>query len=204
MEIVFLIIVAVVVIVFYSRISNKLEEKKIKQKKAKAIKPVEEQKNDKIVVVRGTQDNVNKAITEFVKLYNQEKYQALPRLYTVSSEVYIITFPYDISFEIFCYFVNFMHYPLGLDKGLEVIGWTTTPDKDDFVKEEYKNTKGMFFVPNEDEEGDNVYMTTVDGKGHKIGFSLGDLKPLEYPKKQYQQPQYTFEHVVNHTFKDFE
>lgn len=205
MEIVLLILLlAIVFFLFYNRTSNKLEERKIKQKKAKAIKPIVEQKNDKLVVIRGTQDNVITAITEFTKLYNQEKYQVLPRLYSVSSEVFVITFPYDISFEIFCYFINFMPYPLGIDKGLVIIGWATTPHKDDFVKEEYKNTKGMFFVPNDDEEGDNVYMTTVNEKGYKICFSLGDLKTLEYPKKEYKEPQYTIEDLSNYTFKDFE
>ena len=196
-------IILVVAISTFFKIRKNLKKIGVLGKKNKPIKPTIEVENDKIVIIKATQKEISEAITEFLKLYNSEEYLALPRLHVVSDDTYVVTFPYDISFEIFCYFLNFMYYPTESEKDLDVYGWATTPVKDDFVLDEYANTKGMFFIPVDDEDYDNVFMTTEDGKGYKIDFGGGKyLKKLSELKHEYKNPQYTLSDLENLPFKD--
>ena len=87
--------------------------------------------NDKLVVVEDVSENdINKILQEFCNSYNKETYQAIPRLTKLSDKKFAITFPYDINFEIYCYFINYVNYPMGFDKHFKTIGWTTTKPTD--------------------------------------------------------------------------
>jgi hypothetical protein len=47
-------------------------------------------------------------------------------LYIVLIHFYAILFPYDIDFEIFCYFVNYLKYPENIqliDYSLDITAW---------------------------------------------------------------------------------
>src|SRR5690606_39859468 len=59
---------------------------------------------------------IDSILAGFCNMYNKESFQAQPRLYKLNESQFAITFPYDIKFEIYCYFVNYVHYPMGFDK----------------------------------------------------------------------------------------
>ncbi len=75
--------------------------------------PTQEKPNDKLVIVdKISKTEIDSILTGFCNMYNKERFQAQPRLYKLSERQFAITFPYDIEFEIYCYFVNYVHYHL--------------------------------------------------------------------------------------------
>lgn len=52
----------------------------------------------------------------------------------------------------------------------------------------------MLYIPPDDEEYDNVYMTTEDNIGYKVGFAVNEQKQLlENPVSSYSEPPFTVE-----------
>ena len=86
----------------------------------------------------------------------------------------------------------------------EVTGWTTTKSSDTWVTEKSSNKKVMLFISADDTEHDNVYMTTVDNIGYKLGFAIGEEKQLlNTPKKCYVSPGIEPLDLTNKEFEDF-
>jgi len=168
--------------------------------------PKQEKSNDKLVIV----DNISKAemdsiLTGFCNIYNKESFQAQPRLYKLSERQFAITFPFDIEFEIYCYFVNYVHYPMGFDKSFDVTAWETTKQANGWITEKTANKKVMLFIPEDDNEHDNVFLTTDDDIGYKLGFAMGDEKLLlQSPKKKYFAPTIDIKILTEKEAQDFQ
>lgn len=170
-------------------------------------KPVSEQANDKLIVISNAiHEDIRKALTGFCKMYNQEDYAALPRLYQLSSDVYAVTFPYDVGFATFCFAVNYLEYPAGIPQWrAQVRAWTTTRATDEWITDKTVNKKVMLYVAADDKEFDNVMLTTRDGIGYKLGFAGGkDVKLLTLPNQPYREPAVTLDSLTRNSFEDFE
>lgn len=155
------------------------------------ILPTNKIENDKLVIVEDVGENeINKIIQEFCNLYNKETYQAIPSLTKLSEKKFAVIFPYDINFEIYCYFINYVNYPMGFDRHFKTIGWATTKPTDNWITEKSVNKNVMLFVSDNDTEYDNVFLTTFDNIGYKLGFAMGEEKQLlNRPEKSYvKQP----------------
>ena len=168
--------------------------------------PTQEKPNDKLVIV----DNISKTeidsiLTGFCNMYNKESFQAQPRLYKLSERQFAITFPYDIEFEIYCYFVNYVHYPMGFDKSFDVTAWGTTGQANGWITEKSANKKVMLFIPEDDKEHDNVFLTTEDNIGYKLGFARGEEKqPLQTAKKRYLAPTIDIKTLTEKEARNFQ
>lgn len=168
--------------------------------------PTQEKPNDKLVIV----DNISKTeidsiLTGFCNIYNKESFQAQPRLYKLSERQFAITFPYDIEFEMYCYFVNYIHYPMGFDKSFDVTAWETTGQANGWITEKTANKKIMLFIPEDDSEHDNVFLTTDDNIGYKLGFAMGKEKqPLQSAKKRYFAPKTDIKILSEKEGQDFQ
>jgi len=169
-------------------------------------KPVQEKPNDKLVVVRDADyDNLKKALIEFCNMYNKESFQAQPRLVKVSDREFAITFPYDINFEIFCYLVNYIEYPMDIKWQPTITAWTTTKQTDKWVSDKSVNKKVMLFIEDNDNEHDNVFMTTEDNIGFKLGFAVGEEKqPLNSPNKKFVSPSVEFSVLTDKPAENFQ
>ena len=167
--------------------------------------PTQEKQNDKLVIVSDISDaDLQRILTDFCSLQNKKKYQVQPRLTKISEKEFVITFPFDIEFDIFCYFVNYVHYPMGFDKSFNIIAWTTTKSGDTWITEKSADRKVMLFIPSDDKEYDNVFMTTADNIGFKLGFALGEERQLlDSPKKQFIMPTIDISEFANKEHKDF-
>lgn len=153
--------------------------------------PTNKVANDKLVIVEDVNENdITKILQEFCNLYNKEMFQALPRLIKLSDNKFAVTFPYDINFEIYCYFINYVNYPMGFNRNFKTIGWTTTKKSDIWTTEKSVNKNVMLYVSDFDKEYDNVFLTTSDNIGYKLGFAMGEEKQLlDRPEKNYvKQP----------------
>ena len=107
-------------------------------------KPEHQKPNDKLIVVKGVNyDDIKKVMIELCNIYNKEKFQAIPRLVKISDREFAITFPYDIDFEIYCYFVNYIYYPMDIKWQPNVTAWTKTKQTDTWITDKSANKKIM-------------------------------------------------------------
>jgi hypothetical protein len=164
------------------------------QNKTKDIKgSINQKDNDKIIIVKKLAlDYLKKAIEQFCNIYNKQRIIAKPRL-TVFENQYLITFPYDIDFENFCYFINYLKYANELclkpDYKPEIIAWCSTKKGDSWMTDQILNKRVMLFIPESDKDYDNVYLTTEYNLGYKMGFAIGESHiKLDRPVVDYKNP----------------
>ena len=168
--------------------------------------PKQEKPNGKLVIV----DNISKTeidsiLTGFCNMYNKESFQAQPRLYKLNERQFAITFPFDIEFEIYCYFVNYVHYPMGFDKAFSLTAWETTGQANGWITDKTANKNVMLFIPEDDNEHDNVFLTTNDNIGYKLGFAMGEEKQLlQTPKKAYFAPTIDIKTLTEKEAQEFQ
>lgn len=154
-------------------------------------KPTTTIANDKIILIKNLKlDYLKQAITQYCNLSNQNQYITLPRL-TVLDNQYVITFPYDIDFDQFCYFVNYLKYAHELcskpDYKPNIKAWCTTKSGYTWMTDEIVNKVVMIYIPDWDEDYDNVYLTTQDNLGFKMGFALGEEhQKMDKPVMQFE------------------
>jgi hypothetical protein len=160
--------------------------------------------NNKIVMIRGVAyESVRKAIKSFCKQYNKKSTEVQPRLYKLPSEECAITFPYDLDFETFCYFVNFLKYPIGVKYESIVTAWTNINHTYQEIPENMENKKVMLFIPEDDKEYDHVFLTTEDNIVYKFSFSAGYSQPSESPKNKFIPPPFEMENLTDFYAEDF-
>lgn len=156
-------------------------------------------KNDKIILIKNVDfEKVKLASQQFCNQYNQQKYLAVLNLIKIDNHKTVITFPFDIDFVNFCFLVNYLKYPNDISYNAEISGWTTTKSSDEWMTEKSVNKLVMVFIPNDDQEFDNVYMTTNDNIGYKLGFAMGEEKQLlPQPKETFKTKEFSVEDVGN-------
>ena len=154
------------------------------------FKPSAKVENDKLVIVSGvTYDDLKRAVQQSCNLNNQTDYAVLPLLTRVTENDFAITFPYDVNFEIFCYFINYLKYPNDIFYKPTIAAWLTTKRGDEWITDLSENKKVMLFIPEDDDEYDNVFLTTSDNVGYKLGFALGyERQLLDVPKMNFIEP----------------
>lgn len=169
-------------------------------------KPVKLINNDKLILISNVNiDELKKALTGFCNAYNKNDYAALPRITTISPTSFAVTFPYDTDFATFCFAVNYLKYPIDIKWQSKVIGWVTTKEGDEWITEKTRNKKVMLFLAENDNEYDNVFMTTKDNIGYKLGFAMGEEKQLlQIPKEPYVEPTIKIESLSTLPYIDIE
>jgi len=187
--------------------------KKLKNQKSQVdedtTRPLEELfptqlENDKLVIVDDISiPDLRTIVSGFCNLYNKKKYQARPRLTKITETRFAITFPFDIDFEIFCYFINYVHYPIGFEKSFSVTAWATIKSPDSWIPKKCADKKGMLFIPPDDTEYENVYITTSDNVGFKLGFAVGGTRQLDKPKLHFTSPVIDIKEIASKRYEDF-
>jgi len=161
--------------------------------------------NDKLVLVEGVSENdLSKILQMFCNSYNRKAFQALPRLIQLSDNQFAVTFPYDINFEIYCYFINYVNYPPGFDRHFKTVGWATTTPSDSWITEKSVNKNVMLYISDFDEEYDNVFLTTSDNVGYKLGFAIEEeMQLLDSPEKSYVRQPVNINELDEKPYTDF-
>jgi len=174
-----------------------------------STKPTSFIKNDKVVIVKNVKlEYLKIAIEQFCNLSNQDEFIVLPRLIILDNK-FVITFPYDIKFDQFCFFVNYIKYAHELilkpDYKPDIKAWCTTETTFTWMTDEIVNKKVMIYIPNWDQEYDNVYLTTQDNLGFKMGFALGEEnKRLIKPELQFEKINIELSTITSNEKLDFE
>ena len=152
--------------------------------------------NDKIIIVDGAKyEDIKKATLQFCNIYNKQNLVAIVKLTKISENLSVLTFPYDIDFGTFCFLINYLYYPNEIFYQADIKAWATTKPNDDFISKENQNKYSMIFIPRDDKEYDNVYMTTKENKGFKLGFAVGGLKNLSSPKINFIENKYMIKDI---------
>jgi hypothetical protein len=210
MNFILFITISTIVIVVFSLLRSKvktLESSSELNKKNNSHNafPLQPEVNDKLVVVkRIAKSDLVRVLKGFCKMYNEESLKAQLQLTTVSEQKFVITFPYNIDFETFCYFINYLTYPMELKWSPDVTAWTTTISTEMWITEQSANKRAMLYFPSDDTEHDNVYMTCQDNKGYKLSFGLGDeLQLLSTPNRPFAEPELPISDMESKEFEDF-
>ncbi|MBU2018003.1 MAG: hypothetical protein KJ941_00025 [Bacteroidetes bacterium] len=171
-------IIALVAVLAFQFINNSKSDSTDKKYTSKFNVEKKLTDSDKQIVVENVDFNqIKNAVQDFTKNYDnpqQSHLKPISRLHKTDNNKTVITFPYDIDFEIFCYYINYLKYPMGLNYNANVRGWTTTKPNDNWLNKDFENVKTMLFIDPNDSEYDNVMLITESGKTYKIGFAIGE------------------------------
>ncbi|PWG79529.1 hypothetical protein DDR33_15770 [Pararcticibacter amylolyticus] len=155
--------------------------------------------NDKIVIVRGAPyTDIKKAVKQFCDIYNKDDYSLIASLTKISDRDIVITFPYDLTFDMFCFFVNYMYYPNGINYKADIKAWATTKPGDVWIAPNLAGKKVMLYIPPEDKEYDNVYLVSNENIHYKLGFAVGEeTQPLSGSGEKYIEQTVQIEEIKN-------
>ena len=186
----FIVVVAFTLFVWTKLKNRKLQLDTVARRPLENIIQINKVANDKLVIVEYISENhIKRILQDFCTACNEETYTAIPRLTKLSDRKFAIIFPYDVDFETYCYFINYVNYPIGFDRHFKTTGWATTKSTDAWTTEKSVNKKVMLYVSDFDTEYDNVLLTTSDNIGYKLGFAIGEEKQLlNSPEKKYVPP----------------
>ena len=199
-------IVAIVIFVARTKLKNQKPQPDTDTRRPQEnLFPTNQVTTDKLVIVEDASENdIKKILQEFCNSYNKETFQAIPRLTKLSDKEFAVTFPYDINFEIYCYLINYVNYPMGFDRHFKTVGWTSTKPSDTWITEKSVNKNVMLYVSDFDKEYDNIFLTTVDSIGYKLGFAMGEEKQLlDRPDKNYVKQPISNNELDGKPFTDF-
>lgn len=180
--IIFCVFILLILIIKYGYRGNTTDFNNMHRPNKKR-KPIEKESNDKIVIVKYIQyDYLIRAINQFCNLYNQENYIVLPRLYQ-HYYLFVITFPYNIDFDKFCLFINYLlnanEVCDNFDYQPNVTAWCTIQDVDKWATIEILNKELIMMIPESNTKQDRLTLTTHENVGYKIDNSRIDsqIKP---------------------------
>ena len=104
-----LIIGGIIVVGFILKSCISNNNSKNESRPNNAEMPMVKIKNDKIALIENVKlEDFKNALQKFCNNYNQENLRALPLLTILAENKFVVTFPYDIDFETYCYFVNYI------------------------------------------------------------------------------------------------
>lgn len=161
--------------------------------------------NDKIIVIQGADyEDIKKVLYQFCNIYNKDDYAAIIKLTQISKSESILTFPYDIDFSVYCFLINYLYYPDEISYKANIKGWATTKSADDFISKKNADQLVMLYIPAGEKEFDNVYMTTENHKGYKLGFAIGGIKTLDFPKENFVRNKYEIKDIADKQSEEIE
>ena len=118
-------------------------------------------------------------------------------------DIYHINFVNEPDFKRFMYFVNFLIYP-GVEGYMPLIQGYWTLAEEDGIKE-HLGDRVMLFIPEEDDEYDNVYLSFTNKPFNaKFGFAVGDgYKELNTETRKFEETKpnavdFELETIINH------
>ncbi len=168
------------------------------------IEEKEDVPNDKIIVAENICiDELKKVIQVSCGFYNNEEFLVSARLTEVDEKTAVITFPFDVDFDVFCYFVNCIIYAHYTKHEPVIKSWATiSANEGEFLKDCY-NQKAIFYIPEDDEDKDNVYFTTENNKCFKLGIHLEELTEIPEVIHHFEHINEKYINLQNLKYEDF-
>jgi hypothetical protein len=123
--------------------------------------------NNNIIIKGGTYLQIKKALEQWIELYIEHlKDKTKFKLFKVGSNEYRIKVDERLDNERFFFLINYLKYPEGIKYNVDVVGYTIGKDKNIF---EANNL--LVYIPENDDEYDNVYVVMEDNSTYKVDFN---------------------------------
>jgi hypothetical protein len=122
-------------------------------------------------------NDIMKVINGFCNAYNKESYRAIVQIDQFDSDKILLTFPYNIDFVTYCFFVNYLYFPYEMEYSPVIRAWTTISKEDEGITESVADKNVFLFLPEGTIEYDKIYFTTENDLTYKMDFS-GFMNPI--------------------------
>lgn len=128
-------------------------------------------KHNLINIKGGSYDEIKKALKQWIMSNSDDLDDNLKfEIYKTGQESYLIAADKRLNNEYFDYLINYMRYPDEIKYSISIEGYTTVRDEKAYSKS-FLNKKIIVYVPDNDKEYDNVFLTTEDSETYKVDFS---------------------------------
>ena len=126
---------------------------------------------DNLIKIKGgSYDDIKKALQQWIMLYSRDLESNIKfELYKIGQENYLIAADKRLNNEKFNFLINYLRYPEGIKYNISIEGYSTVLDEKLYPKN-LLNKKIIVYVPDNDKEYDNVFVTTEDNETFKIDF----------------------------------
>ena len=126
---------------------------------------------DNLIKIKGgSYDDIKKALQQWIMLYSRDLESNIKfELYKIGQENYLIAADKRLNNEKFNFLINYLRYPEGIKYNISIEGYSTVRDEKLYPKN-LLNKKIIVYVPDNDKEYDNVFVTTEDNETFKIDF----------------------------------
>lgn len=130
----------------------------------------------RVIVAEMTEAEITQAINDFMVI-NEDNHPQRPSV-EQSGDRFILQFPDSTPYDLFCYWVNYIVYSNKNKRfNNNVVGWYEAGAGATGAWTRFAGRKLMLFIPESDNEFDNVYFTTEDNRCFKQEFAgKGQLK----------------------------
>jgi hypothetical protein len=154
--------------------------------------------NDKMIIINdAVYADIRKAILQFCDKYRNDQQMPPISLAKINNTTSAIYFLYDIDFYSLCFLINYLHYPENILYKADIKAWASISLHEVWSTAQKENQRVMLYIPPEEKEYDNVYLTTSDGTGAKIEFnSISDNKRMSEPPVLYQNAAITVDEIM--------
>lgn len=122
--------------------------------------------NNKIILVGNVSiEELKGFAAAFCKQYNEDGLSVKMQLVVTNDGRMVLVFPHDIDFDLFCFAVNYLRYPVSDDNvNPVVIGWGIFFSYQGWLKRFFKGDDLMVFVADDDTQYDEVVVVESNGK----------------------------------------
>ncbi len=163
--------------------------------------PVTNESDDKMIIVTGPDfEAVRQAAQQFCNLYGNQGDIIDADMIKLPGRKTAFIFPSAINLEHYCLLINYLNYPEGISYSTTIRAWATIGRAERWDGTRLPTGKAMFFIPADDNEYDNVFMTTVENKGYKISFASGPTV-LQNPGLYYEETTMSYDELRSQPFE---
>lgn len=133
--------------------------------------------NDKIIIASNISlDNLKEALIDYCSVVNSNGLVVVPLLIVSHDNRLTVTFPFDVDFLSFCEIINYIVYAPEVEGEPLAIGWATFGAEEELLPNEMADKNLMVFVPEEDENYQQLFMVSADN----LGCHLHLIDPKKY------------------------
>jgi len=142
---------------------------------------------DNLIIIKGgAYNDIKKALRQWIDLYSKDLPDGLTfQLFKNGCGNHIVHADKRIDNERFYYLVNYLNNPEGIQYKIDIEGFTTGK-----VDDKLHNKKLLVYISPNDNDFDNVFITTSENKKFKIDFGgkileLNEGKNFQIPNSNY-------------------
>ncbi|WP_455640741.1 energy transducer TonB [Parabacteroides sp.] len=156
--------------------------------------------NDKMMIVAGiAEEQMAFMLRSFADIYNSRTYNAIIRMHPMSSQVFALTFPYDMDWEIFIELVDSLVYSDHSEYKAQTRVWLTLPKECGQGAGEH----AMMYEKEDGDEIDPLWITTQYNQGWKIDYETTQLVEAEV-LEEYVKPPFAYYEIMQKEFVEID